>query len=125
MVSKTEHKEESGYRIEFQSSREWVTARTDRLDEQHFVVSSASEVAVGSPLNVLVYIPRDDDVDLIKTRARVVRCDDKQGVFEIEARLEVFAPGDERRWRLWWRAQNALPHRALPRPPRNRSPKVA
>ena len=89
-------------RVEIQTQREWVTAKTSALSLDRVVVSCTQAIEIGAPMNMLLYVPKVDDVDLIKVHGKATRCDDEQGLFKVEASLEVFAPGDERRYKLWF-----------------------
>ena len=52
--------------------------------------------------NVLLYIPRGKEVEILKVQARAVWAEmTDDGKFRTGAAFEKFAPGDERRIRTW------------------------
>lgn len=62
---------------------------------------TVEELRVGEPINVLLYIPVNKEVDLLKIASEVVWVQDQGGSFSVGAKFKKFAPGDQKRLREW------------------------
>ena len=89
-------------RVELQCQGVWHSAQTKILSRRGLIAICADPIPAGEMANVLLYIPLEDDFKLFKMRSQVSRSTDLQGVFEIELAITLFAPGDERKFNLWW-----------------------
>ena len=88
-------------RVEVEALTESITTRTRNVSAGGISFECGSEIQVGDPMNVLLYIPRGKEVELLKVQSEAVWCDEKQGLFTVGSAFRKFAPGDERRLRQW------------------------
>lgn len=88
-------------RVEVEALTESITTRTRNISAGGISFECGSEIQVGDPMNVLLYIPRGKEVDLLKVQSEAVWCDEQQGLFIVGSAFRKFAPGDERRLRQW------------------------
>lgn len=88
-------------RVEVEALTESITTRTRNIGAGGISFECGSEIQVGDPMNILLYIPRGKEVELLKVRSEAVWCDEKQGLFTVGSAFRKFAPGDERRLRQW------------------------
>jgi hypothetical protein len=56
---------------------------------------------VGDQINVLLYIPVNKDIELLKISSEVVWAEDQGGSWMVGAKFIKFAPGDQKRLREW------------------------
>lgn len=59
------------------------------------------ELAVGTQVNLLLYLPMAQGLELIKTLARVVWSKRRAKIYVVGASFDQFAPGDQRRLQEW------------------------
>jgi len=88
-------------RVEVEALTESITTRTRNISAGGISFECGSEIQIGDPMNVLLYIPRGKEVELLKVQSEAVWCDEKQGLFIVGSGFRKFAPGDERRLRHW------------------------
>lgn len=94
-------------RVEVEALTESITTRTRNISAGGISFECGSEIQVGDPMNILLYIPRGKEVELLKVHSEAVWCDEKQGLFTVGSAFRKFAPGDERRLRQWLLEGNA------------------
>jgi c-di-GMP-binding flagellar brake protein YcgR len=88
-------------RVEVEALTESITTRTRNVSAGGISFECGSEIQIGDPMNVLLYIPRSKEVELLKVHSEAVWCDEQQGLFVVGAAFRKFAPGDQRRLRQW------------------------
>ncbi|MFH1809230.1 MAG: PilZ domain-containing protein [Pseudomonadota bacterium] len=88
-------------RVEVEALTESITTRTRNISAGGISFECGSEIHVGEPMNILLYIPHGKEVELLKVQSEAVWCDEKQGLFTVGSAFRKFAPGDERRLRQW------------------------
>lgn len=59
------------------------------------------ELAVGTQVNLLLYLPMAQGLELIKTLARVVWSKRRAKAYVVGVAFDEFAPGDQRRLQEW------------------------
>lgn len=59
------------------------------------------ELKVGNPINVLLYVPVNKDIELLKIASEVVWVEDQGGSWMVGAKFCKFAPGDQKRLKEW------------------------
>lgn len=62
---------------------------------------TVEKLVVGEDVNVLLYIPVNKEIDLLKIASEVVWVQDQGGSFCVGAKFKKFAPGDQKRLREW------------------------
>lgn len=88
-------------RVEVEALTESITTRTRNISAGGISFECGTEIHVGDPMNVLLYIPQGKELELLKVQSQAVWCDEAQGLFTVGSAFRKFAPGDERRLRLW------------------------
>lgn len=89
-------------RIEVERFQEGVASTSVNMSPSGIGFKLAEPLEEGERFNVLLYIPRRKEVDILKVQARCVWLEPQPtGQFMIGAAFEKFAPGDERRIRQW------------------------
>lgn len=89
-------------RIEVERFQEGLATTSVNMSPSGICFELSEPLAEDERFNVLLYIPRGKEVDILKVQARCVWQETQaEGRFRIGAAFEKFAPGDERRIRHW------------------------
>ena len=62
---------------------------------------SMEEMQIGEECNILLYIPVNKELELLKIQSKVVWVEDQMGSWQMGAAFKKFAPGDFRRLKEW------------------------
>lgn len=88
-------------RIEVTVGPQSFTATSRNLALGGVSFETLEQLAVGTPIKVLLYIPVKKELELLKAASEVVWTEDQQGSWMIGAAFRKFAPGDQKRLREW------------------------
>jgi len=88
-------------RIEVTVGPQSFTATSRNLALGGVSFEALEQLAVGTPIKVLLYIPVKKELELLKAASEVVWTEDQQGSWMIGAAFRKFAPGDQKRLREW------------------------
>ena len=88
-------------RVEITARNQSFTTTSRNIAAGGLSFESQEEFFVGDEVVVLLYIPVNKDLELLKVAARVVWVEEDFGCWMAGAAYTKFAPGDERRLRNW------------------------
>jgi hypothetical protein len=88
-------------RIEVTLGPQSFTATSRNLAIGGVSFETLEELKVGELINVLLYIPVNKDIELLKAASQVVWAEDQGGSWMVGAKFQKFAPGDQKRLREW------------------------
>jgi Tfp pilus assembly protein PilZ len=88
-------------RIEITLGPQSFTATSRTLAIGGISFETLEELKVGDQINVLLYIPVNKDIELLKAASEVVWVEDQGGSWMVGAKFKKFAPGDQKRLREW------------------------
>jgi len=88
-------------RIEVTKGLQATTTTSRNLAIGGISFETIETFAVGDEINVLLYIPSNKDIELLKSTAEIVWIKEDFGAYMIGAAFRKFAPGDQRRLREW------------------------
>ena len=89
-------------RIEVERFQEGLATTSVNMSPSGICFELSEPLVEDERFNVLLYIPRGKEVDILKVQARCVWQETRDdGMFRMGAAFEKFAPGDERRIRHW------------------------
>ena len=87
--------------LEIETPTFTTTTRSLDLNFKGLRMQVGEQLVPGEPINILVYTPRPQDLDLLRVQGQVVWCREDAGVYQVGAKFVRFAPGDERRLHAW------------------------
>ncbi len=89
-------------RVEVERFQEGLASTSINMSPSGICFNITEPLEEDERFNVLLYIPRGKEVDILKVQARVVWSEmGDDNLFRTGAAFEKFAPGDERRIRTW------------------------
>lgn len=88
-------------RIEITMGRQSFTATSRNLALGGVSFETLENLAEGDKVNILLYIPVNKELELLKAASTVKWVKDMDGSFMVGAAFDNFAPGDEKRHREW------------------------
>ncbi|MCP4504576.1 MAG: PilZ domain-containing protein [Deltaproteobacteria bacterium] len=101
-ASKTRHfRAPIEIRVEITARNQSFTTTSRNIAAGGISFESQEEFFVGDEVVVLLYIPVNKDLELLKAAARVVWVEEDFGCWMVGGAFTKFAPGDERRLRNW------------------------
>lgn len=88
-------------RIEVTVGPQSFTATSRNLALGGVSFETLEQFSAGDQVNVLLYIPINKELELLKAASEVVWVEDQDGSFMVGAAFRKFAPGDQKRLREW------------------------
>ncbi len=88
-------------RIEVTLGAQSFTATSRNLALGGISFETLELLSVGNKVKILLYIPVNKDLELIKTESDVVWVEEDAGSYMVGAAFRKFAPGDLKRLREW------------------------
>lgn len=88
-------------RVEITARSQSFTTTSRNIAAGGISFESQEGFLIGDEVNVLLYIPVNKDLDLLKVASVVVWTEDDEGAWMIGVAFQKFAPGDEKRLRGW------------------------
>ncbi len=88
-------------RIEITIGPQSFTATSRNLALGGVSFETLEKLTPGDLINVLLYIPVNKELELLKAASEVVWMEDQDGSFMVGAAFRKFAPGDQKRLREW------------------------
>lgn len=88
-------------RIEVTAGSQSSTATSRNLAVGGVSYECVEPYAVGDMVHILLYLPVNKELELVKAYSEVVWAEDQEGSWMVGAAFRKFAPGDERRLREW------------------------
>lgn len=88
-------------RIEITQGLQSFTTTSRNLAIGGVSFETVNPLKVGEQVNILLYIPVNKDIDLIKISSEVVWVEDQSGSYLVGAKFVKFAPGDQKNLREW------------------------
>ncbi len=88
-------------RVEITSNGQSFTTATRNLAWGGISFESNELFEPGAHINILLYIPENKDLNLLKVEGRVIWVEEDMGCWMVGATFTQFAPGDRKRFREW------------------------
>ena len=88
-------------RIEITQGAQSFTTTSLNLAMGGVSFETVEELNTGDKINILLYIPVNKELELLKTAAEIVWSEDQEGSWLVGAAFKKFAPGDLRRLKEW------------------------
>jgi Tfp pilus assembly protein PilZ len=88
-------------RIEVTLGPQSFTATSINLAIGGVSFETLEQLNVGDQINILLYVPVNKDIDLLKIASEVVWSQEQGGSWMVGAKFVKFAPGDQKRLREW------------------------
>ncbi len=88
-------------RVEITQNSQSFTTTTRDLAAGGVSFESSEQFPIGTPVNVLLYIPEEKELELLKVASEVVWIEEDLGCWMVGAAFRKFAPGDQKRLREW------------------------
>jgi len=88
-------------RIEVTVGAQSFTATSKNLAIGGVSFETLGELKIGDEVNILLYIPVNKDIELLKIASEIVWSEDQGGSWMVGAKFKKFAPGDQKRLREW------------------------
>lgn len=88
-------------RIEVTLGPQSFTATSRNLAIGGVSFETLEELTIGDQINILLYVPVNKDIELLKISSEVVWAEDESGSWMVGAKFIKFAPGDQKRLREW------------------------
>ena len=88
-------------RVEITARSQSFTTTTRNVAAGGISFESSENFLIGDAINVLLYIPVNKELELLKVASEVVWIEDDLGCWMVGASFQKFAPGDEKRLREW------------------------
>ena len=88
-------------RVEVACGSQSFTTTTRNMAVGGISFEILEELYVGDPINLILYLPVDKELELLKVFSEVVWVEDQDGSGMVGAAYRKFAPGDEKRLREW------------------------
>lgn len=88
-------------RVEVSCGSQSFTTTTRNMAVGGISFEILEELHVGDPINLILYLPVDKELELLKVSSDVVWVEDQDGSWMVGAAYRKFAPGDEKRLRDW------------------------
>lgn len=87
--------------LEIETATFTTTTRSLDLNFKGLRMQLGERLPPGELINILVYTPKLQDLDILRVQGQVLWCREEAGIFNVGARFTRFAPGDERRLHSW------------------------
>jgi len=88
-------------RIEITIGPQSFTATSRNLALGGVSFETLEKLSVGDEVNILLYIPVNKELELLKIASQVVWVEDQDGSYMVGAAFKKYAPGDLKRLREW------------------------
>ena len=88
-------------RIEITQGPQSFTTTSLNLAMGGVSFETIEDLNVGDKINILLYIPVNKELELLKTAAEIVWAEDQEGSWLVGAAFKKFAPGDLKRLKEW------------------------
>lgn len=88
-------------RLEVTLGPQSFTATSRNLALGGISFETLEQLSIGDDVKILLYIPVNKELELIKTESKVVWVEEDAGSYIVGAAFRKFAPGDLRRLREW------------------------
>ena len=88
-------------RVEITARSQSFTTTSRNIAAGGISFESQESFRVGDHVNILLYIPVEKELDLLKVASEVVWVEEDEGCWFVGAAFRKFAPGDEKRLRGW------------------------
>ncbi|MCA9647158.1 MAG: PilZ domain-containing protein [Myxococcales bacterium] len=88
-------------RVEVERFQEALNSSSVNISPSGMCFKIGEPLELEEQMKILLYVPRGKEVEILKVQARVGWQEPHEDTFRVGAAFEKFAPGDERRLRLW------------------------
>lgn len=88
-------------RIEITLGPQSFTATSRNLALGGVSFETLETLTPGDQVNILLYIPINKELELLKAASEIVWVEDQNGSYMVGAAFRKFAPGDQKRLREW------------------------